>query len=274
MTSALSYVLDLGSHSVKVYRRPGPAGPAALLVDTVTWELLERRPGRAQLGRHLDDVLARIPGPRRTVTAIGTAAVRRDPGLAEELHAVCSERGISYRTISQDDEARLIRLAAAEAGIPAGLHVVNAGGGSIQIVTGSRGVAHLLPFGISDLNRRFDLGAPPGARRAGECVEWVAGRLPALAGEFAYTGGEHTYLEHFGVELPDGRCSAAAFAGLADRLRLLPGGELEALSPFDPKWMHGAVASNCIVTACLARWGCDRFLPVDLNIAHGLIRQV
>jgi hypothetical protein len=45
-------------------------------------------------------------------------------------------------------------------------------------------------------------------------------------------------------------------------------------SPFDPKWMKGVIASNCVVLALLEQAGADVFVPSDLSIAQGLASQV
>ena len=50
--------------------------------------------------------------------------------------------------------------------------------------------------------------------------------------------------------------------------------ELEIKTPYDKKWMSGAIASNCIVIACLEHAKSNFFVPSDLNITHGLIKGI
>ncbi|WP_090819597.1 hypothetical protein [Paenibacillus sp. yr247] len=61
---------------------------------------------------------------------------------------------------------------------------------------------------------------------------------------------------------------------LAKQLAAMDLQALEAKSPFDPKWMHGVIASNCVVLAGLIKSGTTKFMPSDLNITHGLINQL
>ncbi|MDQ3700593.1 MAG: hypothetical protein M3442_06700 [Chloroflexota bacterium] len=132
----------------------------------------------------------------------------------------------------------------------------------------------LLPFGISDLNQRFDLLAEIERRRVADCTDWVRRRLPEWLGPFAYTGGERAYLRSQGVPLAGDRCDRADFERLADRLAGQPTAELERRSPFNPRWMRGAVASNCVVLAALAQSRASHFLASDFNICHGLIASL
>nr|WP_246311683.1 hypothetical protein [Leifsonia naganoensis] len=203
-----------------------------------------------------------------SVTALATAAFRRRPNLGETLATACQFLGISVSIIDQESEADLMRRALARESVLASLDAINVGGGSIQ-VTSPTGLTHLLPFGIADLNRRFGLSKGPSEREVTACREFVAGQLPDWLGEFAYTGGERTYLESFGVPLQGIWCLADDFEIFAARMERWSNHDLESRSPYDARWMSGAIASNSIVIACLQRSGVHRFAPVDLNIAHG-----
>lgn len=260
-------VLDLGSHSAKAYLK----GDDLLEVGAVTWTLLEGAPSEVAI----DSAIRQLVAPHRQscqkVIAVGTEAMRRSSQLAHQIQSVCQGLDIGYRTISHEEEAALIRLA-----FPEGEEsdIVNAGGGSIQIILSREQGTALLGFGISDLNRMFDLNGAPELRRLADCIDWVAAQLPDGLSDFAYTGGEETYLRHMGVPLFNGRCLADDFVRSAERIGRLSLVELEALSPRDAKWMHGANASNCIVRACLRKANATSFRPTDINIAHGLLRNV
>jgi hypothetical protein len=262
-------LLDLGSHSAKAYLKDELMNGQLSEVGVMTWSLLESEAAISGL----ESVLERLIAPFRSncvrLMAVGTEAMRRNPELSTRTKQACSKLGIQYRTLTQKEEALLIRKALPTAN---GFDIVNAGGGSIQIVSGSDATPTLLSFGISDLNFRFSLTEEPVKRKVHECIDWVFMQLPENLGRFVYTGGEEKYLRHLGVPLSDKLCQASHFEELADRLSALETRDLEALSPYDPKWMRGAVASNCIVLACLKRSGASSFMPSDTNIAFGLIQ--
>ncbi|UJF33409.1 Ppx/GppA phosphatase family protein [Paenibacillus hexagrammi] len=269
-------ILDLGSHSAKVYAQ---AEMKVEQVDVLTWELLENEIDFSKLEEQLSGLLAKHVDFREAsgqgrVQAIGTEAMRRSPELSEAVSGICGRLGIDYRTISQREEAELLRQALAASGIPSDLDVINVGGGSIQIWLRSGRSPHLLPFGISDLNQRFALLEAPAGRKVRECIKWVAEQLPRSLNQFAYTGGEYTYLRHFSIQMEGGYCKKQNFAKLSEAIAAADLEELEASSPYDSKWMRGAVASNCIVLACLETSGAGSFMPTDLNIAHGFLQQL
>src|SRR5690606_16117256 len=154
----------------------------------------------------------------------------------EALARVCGGLGWSYQTLSHAIEAELIRDAF---GAPADRDIVNAGGGSIQIVRPT-GEAVLLDFGITDLNRRFGLTDEPARREVQAARALVREALPAMERPFIYSGGELSYLRALGARLgPDGRCPTAEFERIAALVDRLENAELEARSPFDPGWMRG-----------------------------------
>jgi hypothetical protein len=259
------YLLDLGSHSVKLYRSGD--GPLRLL-RTVTWRVLERPVGPEQLEAVLTSVLADVDDVR-SVQAVATAAFRQDTRLGDALTTVCDHVGLSLQIIDQGSEAHLLRLAVSSSASVSGLDAINVGGGSVQILS-SDGREHPLSFGVSDLNRQFALTDAPDLRRVDECRAFVMRQLPPWLGLFSYTGGERTYLEHFGVPVTGGWCSRADFTTFAEDMAGWSEADLRARSPYDEEWMSGAVASNCIVLACLGRNDLDKFVPTDLNISHGV----
>lgn len=269
----MAFILDVGSHSLKLYQ----LGSTVTLSETLTWDPwgagsdADRAPATL-LRNLLRNVQQAHPGS--SISAFGTEAVRRDSDLARQVSTTCRALGVQFQVVSQDDEAALISRAVEAEGTR--YHdIVNAGGGSIQLVLGSTGGLQtwLLEFGIVDLNKQFNLLGEPDDRDIAGCRQFVSASLPEKLRHFVYTGGELTYLRHFEVPVVDGYCDRAAFAGLARRLEQLSVSELVQNSPYDPNWMKGAVASNCIVLALLDRAGIQQFAPSDLNIGHGLAAQ-
>ncbi|QIB42665.1 exopolyphosphatase [Streptomyces aureoverticillatus] len=270
----MEFILDVGSHSLKLYRRLEKTQRIETqLVETVTWEPMggAEEASAAVVENLVQNV--RKSAPRVPMTAFGTEAMRRNATLARLAEATFDQLDVRFQIISQETEAHLIRRAAMATGAAAGQDIVNAGGGSIQIIR-PEGAPQLLRFGIVDLNEEFNLLGSPAHRDLTGCTEFLTHSLPEAMGSFMYTGGELTYLRHFGVPVRGGRCARDAFTTLAHRLEGLTVDQLMRDSPYDPKWMKGAIASNRIVMALLDRSGADAFVPSDLNIGHGVAAQV
>ena len=264
------WLLDVGSHSLKLYRS---SGSGLQLESTVCWRVLENQGSTARVETYLAKVLEASSTQDDRIEAFGTEAMRRNEVLSEKVRGLLSSKGVSYRTISQREEASLIRTAVMA---DPELEVVNVGGGSIQLIRRSNLTRQsesqivFYDFGISDLNQRFALNEVPVRRKIRECVDWLIARLPDDLGSFIYTGGERTYLERLGVSVRDGFCTAADFQELHVSLSHLSAEELESRSPFGNQWMSGAIASNCVVIALLERSGKSGFFPSDKNIADGM----
>ncbi|NOV01737.1 Ppx/GppA phosphatase family protein [Paenibacillus planticolens] len=270
-------ILDLGSHSANVFKK---SNIGIEQVDVLTWELIESEVCLPSIEDKIKTLLSAqgslINGSSQgTVEAIGTEAMRRSPILSEHMKEICRNLRIAYRTISQKEEAELLRRAISQSDIPSHLDVINVGSGSIQIITKECEAPFLIPFGTSDLNQEFHLLKPPHQRQITTCIKWLSTRLPASLEQFAFTGGAKTYLRHFQIELEqDLYCSRSDFTQLTRRLAACDLSDLEADSPFDPKWMRNAIASNCVVLAGLIKSGTSKFMPSDLNIAHGFMNQL
>lgn len=265
----MNYFIDIGSRSIKLYRNC--AEPIGFrLVEVVNWDPLNSEVDRKSIRNRLECLLAEQTDA--VVCGVGTAAVRRSSQLACAVVGACRDLGIQYETISQEHEAELIRAACDD--IAGTKDIVNVGGGSIQIVLAD-GTFSLITFGISDLNESFRLLATPTDRQVTSCVDWVAGQLPSKAGPFLYSGGEKTYLERLYVPVAaDGMCRKSDFIDAAKWVAATDLASLEAISPFGPGWMRGAVASNCIVEAYLRQCGAEAFIASDINIADGVFRQL
>ena len=203
------YVLDVGSHSLKMYQLDHTS---ATLVDTLTWHLLEESAPYQAVSSGVKSILNKCL-PDAIVTAIGTEALRRNPELKSIALAVFKSHGIDLNVITQVQEAALIRSAFLKTHKQLEVDVVNVGGGSIHIIHRNNRMT-LLDFGICDLNTRFRLGQSPGDRRVDECIDWIASKLPMDLQEFAYTGGELTYLNRLNVSTDH---SASAVSSSSER---------------------------------------------------------
>jgi hypothetical protein len=257
------FVIDCGSRSIKLHEaRPG----TVTLRATRSWDPINDARTVERVSELLADLTKGLAVS--AIHVVGTAAARRDAGVADAIAGACVTRGWTYETLSQDSEAGLILEAF---GAPADRDIVNAGGGSIQIVRPD-GDATLLGFGISDLNARFGLGLEPEQRQLQAAREFVRAALPAMERPFVYSGGELSYLRAIGAEVDaNGRCATEEFVRAAAVVDALPNPEMARLSPFDAGWIRGAVASNAIVLACLDHAGVDHYVASDTNIADGII---
>lgn len=261
------FVIDCGSRSIKLHE--AVAGGVTLW-STRSWDPINDARQAGRVGELLADLTRHLP-PASGIHVVGTAAARRSPDVAAAIRTACTALGWSYETLSQDVEAALIRAAFDGA---ADRDIVNAGGGSVQIVA-ANGEATLLPFGISDLNRDFGLDLRPADRRIAAAAAFVRARLPHMARPFVYSGGELSYLRALGAAVgQDGRCTAAEFHRVAARADCMAAPELAGLSPFDAGWSSGAVASNAIVRACLEQCAAGFYYASDVNIADGIIASL
>ncbi|BBD70930.1 hypothetical protein NIES4072_72960 [Nostoc commune NIES-4072] len=265
-------ILDLGSRTAKLYILDNEVKN----INNVNWEVIEGKSSKESINNSLIELLKPINfNEIHRIHAVGTEAMRRDKKLENIVSSVCHSLGILYTTISQEYEAQLIKEAARKANITDKYDIINVGGGSIQIILKEASKAVLLNFGISDLNDRFYLLEAVGHRKIEECIAWIKKHLPETTALFGYTGGEATYLKHFGVPLQaDHTCLKTDFYDFAERISNFDLQSLERVSPFGSKWMRGAVASNCVVLACLEKAQTNYFLPSDLNISHGLIEVI
>jgi|HubBroStandDraft_1064217.scaffolds.fasta_scaffold25906_3 exopolyphosphatase/pppGpp-phosphohydrolase len=261
-----SHIIDFGSRSMKLYVLEGSR---LAIKRVINYDLINHCPVVAEIHVLLDELVRDVDVSR--TRAVGTAAVRRDAYLASMLATACTGVGISYETITQEREAALIRRAFCSS---PELDVFNVGGGSIQIVKRDGSYA-LIPFGISDLNREYDLTSIPSERLVKECKLHIIRNLPSDLGVFIYTGGEKTYLQKIGATLADGGvCTGEEFKRVTHALSLLEVSQLEELSTFGLGWMSGAIASNLIVEAALEVAGVDYFIPSDQNIADGILAEL
>lgn len=265
---SVNFVIDCGSRSIKLHR--ADQGGAVSLWATRSWDPINDAQQAGRVGALLVDLTQDVVA-RTSIHVVGTAAARRDRRVATAIGEACAALGWSYETLSHAREAALIRAAF---GNRDDCDIVNAGGGSIQIVTADGAVA-LLDFGISDLNRNFGLHGAPAERRIAEATAFVAARLPRLVRPFIYSGGELTYLLALGAAVSgEGACTAAEFERVAQHFDGLDATAQQELSPFDAGWTSGAVASNAIVRAALSASGAGHYIASDINIADGIIASL
>src|SRR5690606_38860689 len=121
------FVIDCGSRSIKLHE----AGPnKAHLRATRSWDPINDACHADRVGALFTELSENLPAVA-AVHVVGTAAARRNAAVASAIAEACRAFGWSYETLSQEREAALIRQAFSGR---EDCDIVNAGGGSIQIV--------------------------------------------------------------------------------------------------------------------------------------------
>ncbi|MBE7653884.1 Ppx/GppA phosphatase family protein [Tenacibaculum finnmarkense] len=261
-------IIDIGSNTIKFHVKSNEDIHFKNSYN-ISWNILDRK----RDDNYFDEILGKI---KKIVTdfdeiiAIGTEALRNNATLEKRIIKGFNELNISYKTITQEVEAELIKSAVYKEPAYKGLNIINVGGGSIQIIDTSDNI-FLFKFGISFLNSEFNLNKTPSERKSDECIKWIENQLPELTNSFIYSGGEKKYLESMNIKLQqEGYCLQSDFKELHTSMLIKPIDDLKKHSPFDPDWMQGAIASNCIVLAIMNKSNSNTFLPSDLNISNGV----
>lgn len=259
------WIIDLGSHSVKLYRLESKKLVKCCLRS---WQWIHNKYNSQTIYEQLSSLLKEYSVKGDTL-AIGTAALRKNSILKTQAEHACSRLSIPLHIITQQQEAELIRLACLNEGYQQSYTIIDAGGGSMQIIQPNKNPL-FYSFGLSYLNEQFKLTEAPNTRKIQQCIGWLTEQLPKSMNSFIYTGGEKRYLKHLGVQLTQDKCTKADFIELASQLAKKELKELRELSPFDPKWMDGAIASNCLIVALLNNCSEPFFIANNLTITNGL----
>src|SRR5690606_29026925 len=98
------FVIDCGSRSIKLHEA---AGGAVSLWATRSWDPINDARHASRVGELFADLTRDLP-EISTIHVVGTAAARRDPGVAGAIASACSTMGWSYETLSHEAEAALI----------------------------------------------------------------------------------------------------------------------------------------------------------------------
>ncbi|MDE1465199.1 hypothetical protein [Spartinivicinus poritis] len=259
------WFIDLGSHSAKLYRFESGALVKCCLRS---WQWIKNKYDRHTIYTQLKNLLNEF-SVNEPILAVGTAALRNNKILKKHAEQACRTLSIPLKVISQQQEAELIRLACQHHDYPNEYTIVDAGGGSIQLIQPDKEIL-FYPYGLNYLTQQFNLSSEPENRNLKQCIEWLTAQLPKSINSFIYTGGEKRYLEHLAVPLTKDKCAKIDFIKLASQLAPKTQEELRCLSPFDPEWMDGAIASNCLIVALLNNCSEDFLMVNNLTIVDGL----
>jgi exopolyphosphatase / guanosine-5'-triphosphate,3'-diphosphate pyrophosphatase len=225
-------------------------------------------------------------------TAVMTSAVRDASNGAEFAAAVRDRYGLEGRTLSGDDEARLTFLGATAArnpDDPAGLLVIDIGGGSTEMVVGARRevefhvstqvgvVRHTERHLHSDPPAREELDAlAADARPALEAavpaeIRERAVAAVAVAGTATSVASIDLELDPYDPERVEGhRVSRARLEELRDRLAAMPLAERRGVTGLDPNRAPTIVAGTVILLEVLGAFGLDGFEASERDILWGV----
>ncbi len=240
------------------------------------------------------EIIARTGAER--VDVVGTSAMR-DAGGGEEVRShVKAKLGVEARTISGDEEANLT-FAGALSGIndiEAGAHVrvFDIGGGSTEVVHGTRGsssllFAHSYDVGSVRLTERRVTHDPPTAEELAAIrasAKAAFADVPTFESDTPPVGIAGTMTTLAAVSLKMGTYDGARVHGLtlpvseiarvADELARVPLAERSVLPGLEPKRADVIVAGSLVALAYLEHVGAKSVLISDRGVRWGLAEQL
>ena len=240
-------------------RRLGQVGPAAISLIV-----------RATVGHA---AAARLAGAE-SIDVVATAGVRGAEDRATLCDAVTQAIGLPVRLLSGEDEARLAFAGATHAlGEPAGapLGVIDVGGGSTELVVGTRGggVSWLVSLGIGSgaLTEQYLHGDPPdraelaeASDRAGDAFAGVV--APPVSAAYA-VGGSATSLSG----LVGGVIDVDTLRLVRERVTATPSAALAQALQLDPRRVRLLPAGIIVLERAV------RAMGVAARIAAGGVRE-
>jgi exopolyphosphatase / guanosine-5'-triphosphate,3'-diphosphate pyrophosphatase len=293
-------VVDIGTNSTRLLvAEPEGDGLRELARESIVTRLGEGVDATGRLG---DEPQARVfrvlDGFRETMdahdadvrTAVMTSAVRDAANGAQFADAVRERYGLTGRTLSGDEEARLSFLGATSTRAGGGaLLVIDIGGGSTEMVEGERGevefhvstqvgvVRHTERFLHSDppapgelealaaaARETIEAAVPAAVRERVQAAVAVAGTATQLAAiDLALEPYDRGRIE--GHRLPRERLEA-----LRDRLAAVPLAERRQITGLDPARAPTIVAGVAILLEVVSAFGLDGVEVSERDILWGV----
>ena len=295
-------VVDIGSNSTRLLIADVGGGSLEELVRrSIVTRLGEGVDATGRLGDEpqarvfaaLDEYAGAIEahgGERRL--AVMTSAVRDAANGAEFAAAVRDRFGLDERTLSGDEEARLTYLGATAArarGDGAPLLVIDIGGGSTELVTGTRGAMDFhvsTQAGVVRHTERHLHSDPPAAPEmdalARDARAILAAAVPAevrervrgavaVAGTATSCAAIDLELEPYDPAAAEGHVlSAQRLAELRDRLAALPLAERREVPGLHRDRAPTIVAGTILLGEVLQAFGLDAFEVSERDILWGV----
>ena len=228
------------------------------------------------------------------IVVVGTGVLRKAKNIDRFRLLVKKETDLDVRIISGKDEALMIYRAIEDSfeDIDKGLIMVNAGGGSTEVVIGSAGqvVQYSIPLGISELNEKYIKSYPISKLDYANIKKFVKGviakhiKKPVSSKEhyLVYSGGELDYMIITGFPLDDFTKSMSHPKMIniqklklhTEKMRSMSLEKLQSYMPTNPAWMNGAIASNTILETFAEFFGSELIIPSNKNLNDGVLLEM
>ncbi|KRE99857.1 hypothetical protein ASG89_27420 [Paenibacillus sp. Soil766] len=164
--------------------------------------------------------------------------------------------------LGTEDHLAALKKAIWAAEIPNHLEIIHVGENHIHIFSSSLETLHVIPIGILDLNRQFNLQKAPNQRQIALCIKWLSCRLPPTLQTFACIGRGLHALQQSPIELEQDRyCLREDFLLFAQQMTLQEAHAFAADFPSRPVWAEDIVALHCVILAGLFKSGATKFMP-------------
>jgi exopolyphosphatase / guanosine-5'-triphosphate,3'-diphosphate pyrophosphatase len=233
-------------------------------------------------------IATRLGVPPAHVAAVTTSAARRAENAPEWFGQVHAETGLQFRIISGEEEAQLTWAGAtSDFAIPGTLIAFDLGGGSTEVVIGSRaGLEHRISLEVGSVRHTE---AFLGTGRVSEqqlialrtdlerTIAAVPFRLEAstaigVAGTVTTLAAMELGLERWdATKVHKSALSLAALRSWSGRLAQCTQGERAQLAAVSPKRADYLLAGAEILIALLTATGLDRLYASDRGIRYGLL---
>jgi exopolyphosphatase / guanosine-5'-triphosphate,3'-diphosphate pyrophosphatase len=293
-------VVDIGTNSTRLLvAEPEGDGLRELARESIVTRLGEGVDATGRLG---DEPQARVfrvlDGFRETMdahdvevrTVVMTSAVRDAANGAQFADTVRDRYGLTGRTLSGDEEARLSFLGATSTRAGDGaLLVIDIGGGSTEMVEGERGEVEFhvsTQVGVVRHTERFLHGDPPAPGElealAGAARETIEASVPAavrervqaavaVAGTATQLAAIDLALEPYDRSRIEGhRLPRERLEALRDRLAAVPLAERRQITGLDPARAPTIVAGVAILLEVVSAFGLDGVEVSERDILWGV----
>lgn len=233
---------------------------------------------------------ARALGAGKVMTVATSAA--RDAANGAELLARAAELGLDVRILTGDEEAALA-FAGATSGLPSGEHlVIDAGGGSTELVVGTDGhvrVAVSLDLGCVRLTERWLAHDPPDPEeiaglemevegevsRAADALAPLPDQAIAVGGTATTLAAIHLGLRAYDADAVDGTSlDVARLVSLRDELAVVTVAEIAATPIVQPGRADVLLAGASLLLAAAQVLRLQRLVVRDRDILDGVAMRV
>lgn len=297
-------IIDLGSSTVKLtvckideHKETETLHKKAITVNLAEGffeeKILQENPINRTVEAILDFQKEALSFGTTDIKLIGTGVVRLAGNLKEFSKIIKDRTNLNLEVVDGVREAELIFKAVIESieKNDKDVLVVNAGGGSLEIVVGdSKKISNIyrIPIGISELNEKFSSDYPVGTINYKKMKTSISKILSEYIKDgvkkdiLFYTGGELDYmlitgfpLENFTGSLSHPKkLSLENFRMHAKKMITMDQNTLHSFMPDNPHWMNGAISSNAILETISDFFKVKTIVPSNKNLNDGILLEM